>query len=164
MTRFIPAVCLLVLLAGLAGCGRKKPVSVSGTVTHGGEKLTWPDGGILLVVFVPENAERNLDRYSAETDTATSTYKIAAIPPGRYTVAVQQFDTRFMDKFGKAYDPGRTQLAAEVTHDGQVIDIDLPKGERGGGGFRGKRGRAKGGGEGGGPNPADAPGKDEKKD
>jgi hypothetical protein len=146
MIRLIPAACVLALLAGLAGCGGRK-VSVSGTVTRGGEKLTWPeeDGkpqGMLTVIFVPENAERNLDRYPAQTDIKTNSYKIAAIPPGKYTVAVQLFDTDasgpLVDALGGAYDPGHSTLTAEVTHDGQVIPIDVPAPQsRGGGGRRG---------------------------
>lgn len=144
MARRTAVVGLLAVLAGLCGCGGKK-VSVSGTITQGGEKLTWPDGGSLLVIFLPENPEKNLARYSAKTDTETSSFAIDAIPPGKYTVAVQQFDTRFMDGFNKAYDPGRTTLVREVTHDGQVIDIDIPAaGERRGGGFGGRRGKKAG--------------------
>src|SRR5438552_1724687 len=125
MKRLIPAAGLLVLLAGLSGCGAKK-VSVSGTVTHGGQKLTWPDGGHLLVLFVPENPEKNPDRYSAQTDIATSTYRIDAIPPGKYTVAIQHFDTKFMDSFNKAYDAPRTTIEVVVPAEGGVIPIDIP--------------------------------------
>lgn len=125
MRRLIPSACLLALLAGLAGCGSKK-VAVSGTVTRGGEKMTWPNGGILLVIFIPEDRQRDTNVYNATTDTATSTYKIDAIPTGKYTVAVQQFDTKFMDALGGKYDPGHTDLKYEVTQAGQVIDVDVP--------------------------------------
>ncbi|HJZ54478.1 MAG TPA: hypothetical protein VKE74_05945 [Gemmataceae bacterium] len=150
MKRLIPAVCILVIAAGLSGCSTRK-YAISGTVTRGGEKLTWPNGGMLLVIYIPENRERDTNLYSAETDIATSTYKIAGIPPGKYTVAVQQFDPKFMDALGGVYDPGHTDIVQEVTQDGQVIDIDLPKerpnrksaagnggGENGGGGRRGR--------------------------
>jgi hypothetical protein len=142
MARAIAAACLLAVLAGLAGCGTKK-VSVSGTITHNGQKLTWPDGGHLIVIFCPENPEQNSARYRTDTDIETSTYKCNSIPPGKYTVAVQQFDTNFNDAFGKAYDLPRTTLTVEVTHDGQVIDIDVPATGRGGGkgGFGGRRGK-----------------------
>ena len=82
MPRLASFVCLVVLLIAIAGCN-SRPVAISGTVTHAGEKLTWPDGGYLLVVFTPENAAMTSVPYSATTDTATSTYKIATIPPGR---------------------------------------------------------------------------------
>jgi hypothetical protein len=150
MARAIATACLLAVLAGLAGCGTKK-VSISGTITHNGQKLTWPDGGHLIVIFCPENPEQNDKRYPAQTDLDTSTYKIGAIPPGKYTVAVQQFDVNFNDSFGKAHDLARTKLTAEVTHDGQVIDVDVPATDHGGSGFGGKGGfagrRGKKGGE-----------------
>jgi hypothetical protein len=137
-------------LAALAGCGgAPKPVAISGTVTHGGEKMTWPEGGggSLLVIFMPADPA-DTARYSArETDLATSSYKIAAIPPGRYKVAVQQFypsaKTNFNDTLDGRYDPGHTDLTAEVTHDGQVVNIDVPKAAKGTAG-EGEGGRKKG--------------------
>lgn len=126
MPRPVATLCLAALLAALAGC-EARPVGISGTVTRAGEKLTWPDGGYMLVVFSPETVTPTTRVYSAETDIATSGYKIAAIAPGRYKVAVQQFSTKSMDALGGVYDPGNTTLVYDVTHDGQVIDIDLPK-------------------------------------
>jgi hypothetical protein len=125
MRRNLTAVALFVVVS--AGCGRAPLCTVSGTVTRGGEKLTWPDGGSLLVVFMPADPAKT-DRYTArETDTATSTYKVSGVPAGKYLVAVQQFSPRFMDALGGRYDPGHTDYEAEVTADGQVLDIDLPK-------------------------------------
>lgn len=121
--------CLVVVLVLLAvtGCGRVPLCTVSGTVTRGGEPLTWPDGGSLLVVFLPADPAKT-DRYSArETDTASSTYKVTGIPAGKYLVAVQQFSPKFMDALGGRYDPGHTDFEVEVTADGQVLNIDLPK-------------------------------------
>ena len=73
---------------------------------------------------------------SAETDRETGTYRLAEIPAGKYTIAIQQFDERFMDAFNKQFDAYRTNIHCEITDDNQVIDIDLPKdlpghGERG---------------------------------
>lgn len=124
MWRAIPVAAMFLLACG---CGLAKTYTVSGTVTRGGEKLTWPDGGSLLVIFLPEDSTKT-ERYTArETDTAASTYRLTGVPPGKYLVAVQQFDTRFMDALGGRYDPGHTDHAVEVTADGQVLDIDLPK-------------------------------------
>ena len=130
----ISAAAVFVLVA-LAGCGSPKMHAISGTVKLDGEKLTWPDGGRLLVIFMPVD-ETKTDRYSArETDTASSTYKIAAIPAGRYKVAVQQFfpseKTDFNDALGGKYDPGHTDIVVEVNSDGQVLDIDIPKAKGG---------------------------------
>jgi hypothetical protein len=126
MTRLIPAAVLAAALVAATGCGAKK-VGISGTVTRAGEKLTWPDGGWLLVIYVPEDRTRDPAVYKATADIKTSTYTVAAIPSGRYKVAVQQFDPNHMDALGGAYDPGHTTIEKEVTGDGQVIDIDVPK-------------------------------------
>ena len=42
-------------------------------------------------------------------------------------VAIHQFDERHMDSLQNKYDPVKTPLRVDVTDDGQVIDIDLPK-------------------------------------
>jgi hypothetical protein len=136
-------------LAALAGCGgAPKPVAISGTVTHGGEKLTWPEGGSLLVIFMPADPADTARYPARETDLATSSYKVAAIPPGRYKVAVQQFypsaKTNFNDVLGGRYDPGHTDLTAEVAHDGQVVNIDVPKAATDAGGEGKGGGRKKG--------------------
>jgi hypothetical protein len=127
MTRFVATALLFAAAVGLTGCGKEKKVGIRGTVTRAGEKLTWSEGGSLLVVFSPVDYKKDQRSFSAQTDTATSSYQIAAIPPGRYQVAIQQFDERFADALGGVYDPGSSPLVYEVTHDGQVIDIDLPK-------------------------------------
>ena len=126
MRKLLPSICLMMLLAAFAGCGGSKKMSISGTVTRSKEKMTWPDSGFLLVIFLPEDRERDTNVYSAKTDIDTSTYTIDAIPRGRYTVAVQQFDLKHMDALGGRYDPGHTDLKYEVTQNGQVIDIDVP--------------------------------------
>jgi hypothetical protein len=127
MLRFPTVSLCLVLTAGLYGCGGPPKHSLKGTVTRGGERLTWPEGGQLLVVFFPEDRKKHPEVYSATTDIATSSYSIAAIPAGRYKVAVQQFDTKFMDALGGVYDPSKTKLVFEViAQDGQTLNIDLP--------------------------------------
>src|SRR5205814_2547543 len=132
------------------------------TVTRGGEKLTWPEDGYLLVIFIPQDRERDPNVYRATaTDLGASTYRIDALPPGKYAVAVQQFDLKHMDALGGAYDPSHTTLEKEVPADGGTVDIDVPKpaGGNGGGGPGRRGGRPRGGpGEkGGDPAKADGP-------
>ena len=127
MRRFLP-----LLLVALAGCGGPKTYTVGGTVTRGGEKLTWPNGGTLLVIFMPAD-DKKTERYSArETDTAASSYKVTGIPAGKYKVAVQQFypneKTDFNDSLGGRYDPGHTDLVVEVKGDDAALNIDIPAG------------------------------------
>jgi hypothetical protein len=125
MTRLIPAAVAAAALAALGGCAAKK-VAISGTVTHNGAKLAWPDGGYLVVIYIPDDRIKDPNVYRSETDTAASTYRIAALPPGKYKVAVQQFNPKHFDALNGVYDPGHTTIEKEVTADGQVIDIDIP--------------------------------------
>ena len=124
MSRFALAFGLVAALVAVSGCAEKK-VSVSGKVTRGGKPL--PEGRNLLVVVVAERAKGDARPYSADTDSATGTFRVADLPPGRYRVAVQHFDTQFHDALGGVYDPGASPLVYDVTTDGQVIDIALPE-------------------------------------
>lgn len=119
----------LAMVVGAAGCGGGvKKYSVSGTVKRDGKPLEWKsEGGHLLVIFIPENREKDRNVYRADTDRETGTYRIAAIPAGKYVVAIQQFDERHNDALGHAYNPGATTWEQEVSKDGEVIDIDLPR-------------------------------------
>jgi hypothetical protein len=124
----------VVLLAGLGvayatGLVGGRTCAVSGTITREGKPLAWPtEKGEFVVLFVPEPRKENQDPYQAETDRATSTYRIPAIRAGRYRVAIHQFVTEnHRDALQNKYDPFKTPLVCEVTEDGQVIDIDLPK-------------------------------------
>ncbi len=117
-----------VAVVGLFVAGPGERTDITGTITRGGQPLVWKsEGGHLLVLFVPEDRKPGQDPYRAETDRASGTYRIAKIPAGRYLVAVQQFDERHLDALQTKFDAYRTPLRYEVTADGQVIDIDLPK-------------------------------------
>ena len=124
----------VVLLAGLGvayatGLVGGRTCAVSGTITRDGKPLEWPtEQGEFIVLFVPEPRKENQDPYQAETDRATSTYRVPAIRAGTYRVAIHQFVTEHhRDALQNRYDPFKTSLLKEVTEDGQVIDIDLPK-------------------------------------
>src|SRR5262245_43464373 len=106
----------LALVAGAVGCGKKS--NVHGTITRDGKPLVWKsEGGHLLVVFVPEDREADPNTYRAETDRETGEYRIAAIPAGKYRVAIQQFDEKHNDALRHTYDPAATTLTYEVNSD-----------------------------------------------
>lgn len=127
MTATTRGVLTLMILLSLAGCGARR-TSISGTVTRGGEPLVWAkEGGHLLVLFIPEDRVADKSVYRADTDRDTGGFTIVAIPMGKYRVAIQQFDETHNDALGHVYNPGATELTAEVTSDGQVIELDLPK-------------------------------------
>lgn len=124
MSRLALALGLVAALVAAPGCAEKK-VSVSGKVTRAGKPL--PEGRNLLVIFVAEQATAGARPYSAETDSAAGTFRVAGMPPGRYRVGVQHFDADYNDAFKGVYDLGASPLVYDVNTDGQVIDIDLPE-------------------------------------
>jgi hypothetical protein len=128
MRAIIRSILMLTVIAA-TGCGGTKVTNITGTVTRDGKPLEWPsEQGLFLVIFVPENRKPNQDPYLAECDRATGTYRIGEIKTGTYMVAIHQFvDLRHRDALENKFDPVKTPLRVEVTEDGQVIDIDLPK-------------------------------------
>ncbi len=123
--------CVLTI-ALAAGCtddpAAAKKANITGTVTRDGKPLVWPfKDGKLHVIFAP--VERQITDYpfKAETDSVAGTYRIAALPPGKYMVGIYMFDERHMDALQNKFDPNHTPIRVEVTEDNQVIDIDLPK-------------------------------------
>jgi hypothetical protein len=117
---------LSIFLVAAAGCARTR-TNVTGTITRDGKPLEWStENGFLLVIFVPENRRSDGEVYRAEAQM-DGTFKLNEIRSGRYKVAIQQFDEKFNDALNHKYDPAKSPLRYEVTDDGQVIDIDLPK-------------------------------------
>jgi hypothetical protein len=106
-----------------------KPVHIHGTITRDGKPLQWKtDNRQFIVVFHPEPSEIVSDIYPATTDADTGTYDISEIPTGTYKIQIQQNDPDHRsDLLKMVYDPYSSTIIRKVTHDGQVIDIDLPK-------------------------------------
>jgi hypothetical protein len=112
-----------------AGCGEEKKCSISGKITHGGQPLAWKtENSQLLVIFSRVGSDKNDEVYSAQTDRDQGTFTIKNIPPGEYIVAVQQFDPLpGNDAFGHQFNLAKSTIRKTVGHDGQVIDVDVPK-------------------------------------
>ena len=127
MNVFMRLVLGLTLLVALTGCSGKRS-NITGTITRDGKPLVIEsEEGHLLVLFVPEKWKSSSQVFRAEVDRSTGSYTISEIRAGRYLVAIQQFDERHNDALDSKYDPSKSPLRFDVTEDGQVIDIDLPK-------------------------------------
>jgi hypothetical protein len=101
---------------------------VHGTITRDGKPLEWPfEGGHLLVVFVPADRDPEKEPVRADTDRDAGTFRIPEIKAGKYLVAVHMFNDRHLDALRNKFDPNRSTIEVEVTADGQVIDVDLPR-------------------------------------
>jgi hypothetical protein len=111
-----------------AGCAKPK-YEISGNITRDGKPLEWKsDEGVLDVKFVPLDRDRDKNVYRAETDRKAGAYTIAGIPPGSYRVSIQQMDPYpTHDLLGFALSMAESTIIHDVTKEGEVIDIDLPR-------------------------------------
>jgi hypothetical protein len=133
MARAVTIVVLLLVIAGAAAFvawSMYDPrCSISGTVTRDGKPLEWKtDHGVLLVLFVPLDRERDRNVYRAlKTDARTGQYAIDNIPPGSYRVSIQQQDpdSRY-DLLHFTLSIKDSPIIKEVTGD-EVIDINIAK-------------------------------------
>jgi hypothetical protein len=147
-TSLIYSTAALLFVVTASGCIDNRKFNISGTVTHGGEPLVWKhEDSLLFLVFAPIDREKHPDIYKAEYDKGKGIYTISGIPPGEYMVAIQQVDPLpGTDVLGNKYTLAKSPIRKEVTQDGQVIDIDVPKDEGppkgpGGKGQRQKKGK-----------------------
>jgi hypothetical protein len=110
------------------GCANPK-YKISGSITRDGKPLEWKsDEGVLDVKFVPLDRDRDKNVYRAETDRNTGAYTIAGIPSGSYRVSIQQMDPYpTHDLLGFALSMAESTIIHDVTKEGEVIDIDLPR-------------------------------------
>jgi len=123
----VPFAALLVFLAG--GCGSKKLVPTSGTITLDGQPL-----GDAVIVFTPETPEGEPPTARSKEDGTFSvgTGKANGAPPGTYKVVVNKWDTSPRAKGKQSVlpriyaSPGTTPLQCTVPHDGPVL-LELKK-------------------------------------
>jgi hypothetical protein len=141
--RYLTASLLFVFVA--AGCSDDRKFRIGGKITHGGEPLVWKnEESYLFLVFAPVDREKHKDVYKAEFDKESCSYTVSGIPPGEYMVAIQQFDPLpGTDVLGHKYNLAKSPLRKEVTSDGQVIDIDVPRDDSPPNTPAGKGGRSK---------------------
>jgi hypothetical protein len=100
----LPAVCCLVWLACVAGCGRPYPSSVSGTVTLDGKQLSCG-----TVTFYPEAA--GVPGYGAiggEGGYAIHTAGRPGLTPGKYRATVVAAEPAVMPASGDMPVPGKS--------------------------------------------------------
>jgi hypothetical protein len=124
----LPSVACLAIAFLPAGCA-KPQYQISGNITRDGKPLEWKsDEGVLDVKFVPLDRDRDKNVYRAETDRQAGAYTIAGIPPGSYRVSIQQMDPfPTHDLLGFALSMAESTIIQDVTKEGEVIDIDLPR-------------------------------------
>lgn len=109
------------------GCGGEKVVKVEGKFTQGGNPIELKKSAVIQIIFYPDSADvKNVTSYPADFDRESFTYKIPAIPVGKYKVSVVLLDPYpNNDKFKGAYASKKTPLSCNL-QENTVFDIDIP--------------------------------------
>ena len=131
----LSALILVVLtLLSCLGCGGEtgpKLVKAHGTVTKGGEVLQVAGRdigvGMVQLEFIPAEGNPATETYGAVVDAEGKFDMPGGMPPGKYKVAVRQWDPYPQtDKLGGKFAATATPIVRDVTGD-QPIEIDLDK-------------------------------------
>jgi hypothetical protein len=127
MRRFSRALGLVVCWAAVglfAGCG-SGPVKVTGTVLRDGKPIPVSKTGVVQVTLIPDVAPGEAYTTFVGRCDETGKFEILDVKPGKYKVAVEQFDpTPQTDKLGGAFAAGKTPIARDI--DGKKpLEIDL---------------------------------------
>jgi len=111
----------------ISGCGGIKVVKVEGKFSQGGMPIELKKSAVIQIIFYPDSTdEKNVTSYPADFDRESFTYKIAAIPVGKYKISVVLLDPYpNNDKLKGAYSSKVTPLNCNL-QDNTVFDIDIP--------------------------------------
>jgi len=111
----------------ISGCGGIKVVKVEGKFSQGGMPIELKKSAVIQIIFYPDSTdEKNVTSYPADFDRESFTYKIAAIPVGKYKISVVLLDPYpNNDKLKGAYSSKVTPLSCNL-QDNTVFDIDIP--------------------------------------
>lgn len=111
----------------ISGCGGIKVVKVEGKFSQGGMPIELKKSAVIQIIFYPDSTdEKNVTSFPADFDRESFTYKIAAIPVGKYKVSVVLLDPYpNNDKLKGAYSSKKSPLSCNL-EDNTVFDIDIP--------------------------------------
>jgi hypothetical protein len=121
-------VILLAALANFHGCESKpRTVTVTGSVTRGGQPLPVSKTGYVQIMLLPDVGAD--EHYTTRVGRCEKdgTFAIPEVPPGKYRIGIEQFDPNpQIDKLNGAFRAGDSKVIREI--DGKTpIDIDLAK-------------------------------------
>ncbi|GEM_PF-833843 len=120
--------CLFFLSALFMGCSDNKIVKVEGKFSVAGETVELKKTSVIQIIFYPDSSDpKNVTSFPADFDRSTFTYKINAIPIGKYKVSVLFLDPYpNNDKLKGAFGPKKSPINIELTEN-KTFDIDIPK-------------------------------------
>ena len=102
-------------------------MKVEGKFSQGGMPIVLKKSAVIQITFYPDSTdEKNVTSFPADFDRESFTYKIAAVPVGKYKVSVVLLDPYpNNDKLKGAYSSKKTPLSCNL-QDNTVFDIDIP--------------------------------------
>ena len=102
-------------------------MKVEGKLSQGGMPIELKKSAVIQITFYPDSAdEKNVTSFPADFDRESFTYKIAAVPVGKYKVSVVLLDPYpNNDKLKGAYSSKKTPLSCNLQGN-TVFDIDIP--------------------------------------
>ncbi len=130
LLRCLACCTVLSLLAVGGGCAPQL-VTVTGTVVKGGQPIALSATGALQVTLIPDvPPDAAYTTYVGRCDPATGRFEVLEVPPGRYKIAIEQWDPNPMtDKLRGAFNAGNTKFVQEIDGKSAVaIDLDQPPG------------------------------------
>jgi hypothetical protein len=126
--RFVHWALLLAILAIMHGCDSKpRTVTVTGSVTRGGQPLPVSKTGYVQVMLLPDVGAD--EQYTTRVGRCEKdgTFMIPEVQPGKYKIGIEQLDPNPQsDKLNGAFRAGDSKIIRDV--DGKTpINIDLAK-------------------------------------
>lgn len=143
MLRWLSTGLVVLALLACCGCGggseAEKVVAVRGKVTRGGQTLTVAGEeaglGYVQVQFyrIDDAGAQSTDPASARVSTADGSFQLAGhggqgIPPGKYRIAVRQWDPYPEDKLQGKFDENTSPIIRTIDGDTTLtIDLENPE-------------------------------------
>jgi hypothetical protein len=99
---------------------------VEGKLSQGGMPIELKKSAVIQIIFYPDSAdEKNVTSFPADFDRESFTYKIAAVPVGKYKISVVLLDPYpNYDKLKGAYSSKKTPINCNL-QENTVFDIDI---------------------------------------
>jgi hypothetical protein len=126
--RLLQLALLVLILVTLYGCDSKpRTVTVTGSVTRGGQPLPVSNTGYVQIMLLPDVGAD--EQYTTRVGRCEKdgTFQTPEVPPAKYRVGVEHFDPNpQIDKLNGAFRAGDSKIIREI--DGKApITIDLAK-------------------------------------
>ena len=118
--------CFIFAFTFVMGCGEEKPVTVEGKFTIDGKSVELKKTATIQITFhTLESNQAKAISYPADFENETLTYKINAIPKGRYKVEIAYLDPYpNRDRLNGSYSANKSNIQCDLKSN-TTLDIDV---------------------------------------